>query len=139
MYQKDLADEVASWQCELRRRGQCKARVRLDRNNEFLQELNDHTHPPIKRKVEVVKVKASIRRRAETSLGTPQQIITSKLERISEAATVSLPQMNIITRNIPQSRYRNELSSLPSRGLLIEDRFTTNVSADFKMWPISPV
>ena len=102
MYQKDLADEVTSWQCELRRRGQCKARVRLDRNNEFLQEVNDHTPPPIKRKVEVVKVKASIRRRAEISLGTPQQIITSKLERISEAATVSLPLMNIITRNIPQ-------------------------------------
>ena len=102
MYQKDLADEVTSWQCELRRRGQCKARVGLDRNNEFLQEVNDHTHPPIKRKVEVVKVKASIRRRAEISLGTPQQIITSKLERISEAATVSLPLMNIIRRNIPQ-------------------------------------
>ena len=27
VYQKDLADEVMSWECELRRRGQCKARV----------------------------------------------------------------------------------------------------------------
>ena len=37
VYQKDLAGEVTSWECELRRRGHCKARVKLDRNNAFLQ------------------------------------------------------------------------------------------------------
>ena len=57
VYQKDLAGEVTSWECELRRRGQCKARVKLDRNNAFLQEVNDHTHPPTQTKLEVVKVK----------------------------------------------------------------------------------
>ena len=43
VYQKDLADEVTSWECELRRRGQCMARLKLDRNDTFLQEVNDHT------------------------------------------------------------------------------------------------
>ena len=115
MYQKDLAGEVTSWECELRRRGQCKARVKLDRNNAFLQEVNDHTHPPTQTKVEVVKVKASIKRRAETSLDTPQQIITGELEGISEAAAVSLPLMNSIRRNIRQQRHRNELPNPPNR------------------------
>ena len=31
VYQKDLADEVTSWECELRRRGRCKARVKYTR------------------------------------------------------------------------------------------------------------
>ena len=48
------------------RRGQRKARVKLDRNNAFLQEVNDHTHPLTQTSVEVVKVMASIKRRAET-------------------------------------------------------------------------
>ena len=42
VYQKDLAGEVTPWECELRRRGQCKARVKLDSNNIFLQEVNDY-------------------------------------------------------------------------------------------------
>ena len=62
VYQKDLAGEVTSWKC--------KARVKLDRNNAFLQEVNEHTHPPTQTKVEVVKVKVSIKRRAEISLDT---------------------------------------------------------------------
>ena len=62
VYQKDLAGEVTSWKCE--------ARVKLDRNYAFLQEVNEHTHPPTQTKVEVVKVKVSIKRGAETSLDT---------------------------------------------------------------------
>ena len=50
VYQKDLAGGVTSWECELRGRGQCKARVKLDSNDEFLQEVNDHIHPLLKYK-----------------------------------------------------------------------------------------
>ena len=82
VYQKQvkyLAGEVTLWECKLRRRGQCKARINLGRNNAFLHEVNDHTHPPMQTKVEVVKVKASIKRRAETSLDKLQQIVTGEL------------------------------------------------------------
>ena len=118
VYQKHLAGEVTLRERELGRRGPCKARVKLDRNNAFLQEVNDNTptHPPTHThphthtqiKVEVVKVKASIKRQAETSLDTLQQIITGELEGISEAAAVSLPLMNSIRRNIRLQRHRNE-------------------------------
>ena len=57
----------------------------------------------------------SIKRRAETSLDTPQQIIIGELKGISETAAVSLPLMNSIRRNIEQQRHRNELSNLPNR------------------------
>ena len=67
LYQKDLAGEVTSWEGELRRRGHCKPRVKLDWNNAILHEVNDHTHPPTMTKSEVAKVKANIKRRARTS------------------------------------------------------------------------
>ena len=118
VYQKDLAGEVTSCECELRRRGKRKARVKLDRNNVFFQEVNDYTQPPTQTKVEVLKVKASIKRRVETSVDTPQQIVTGKLEGISEAAAVNLPLMNSIRRNIRQQPHRNELPNPPNRAAI---------------------
>ena len=44
VYQKHLAGEVTSRERELGRRGPSKARVKLDGNNAFLQEVNDNTH-----------------------------------------------------------------------------------------------
>ena len=90
MYQKDLAGGVTSLKCELRRSHQFQARVKVYRN-EFSQEISDHKHPLTQTKVEVVKVKAKIKRRIETSLDadTPKQIITGNLEWISEANAVS--------------------------------------------------
>ena len=111
VYQKDLAGEAAIWECKLRKRSQCKARVTLDRNNAFLQDVNDHAHPLKQTKVEVVKVRASTKRRTETSLDTPQQIITGELKGILEAAAVSLPLMNSTRRNIPQQRHRSKFTN----------------------------
>ena len=59
--------------------------------------------PPTQTKVEVVKVKASIKRRAETSLDTPQQIMNGELEGILEDVAASLPLMNSRRRNIHQN------------------------------------
>ena len=89
VYQKDLADGVTPLKCELRRSDQFQARIKVYRNK-FSQEVSDHKHPLTQTKVEVVKVKAKIRR-IETSLDTdtPRQIITGDLECISEANAVS--------------------------------------------------
>ena len=89
MYQKYLADGVTSLKWELRRSDQFQARVKVYRND-FSQEISDHKHPLTQTKVEVVKVKAKIKRRIETSLDTdtPQQINTGNLEWISEANAV---------------------------------------------------
>ena len=47
VFKRDLAGEVTSWECELRRRGQCKAGVKLEEINE----INDHIpSPPILRR-----------------------------------------------------------------------------------------
>ena len=47
-----------SWKSNLRRKGECKARVKLTYDDQFIEQVNEHIHPPLKTKCEVAKVKA---------------------------------------------------------------------------------
>ena len=44
-FQKDLADNVKSFECEHRLRGQCKAKIKVDILGDIIGRLNEHTHP----------------------------------------------------------------------------------------------
>ena len=77
MFQKDLANEVRSYECELRRKGQCKANFKLDLGDNVTAQLNEQTHPPSQVKVELTKVKSRIKDAAETSEEPPQRIIAN--------------------------------------------------------------
>ena len=46
-FQKNLENDVTSWECEKRRRGEYKAKVKLDEAGNFLVQINDHIHDPI--------------------------------------------------------------------------------------------
>ena len=58
VFQKDLANEVCSYECELRRKGQCKGKIKLDLGNNVIGQLNEHTHPSSQAKVKLNKVKS---------------------------------------------------------------------------------
>ena len=40
VFQKSLADDVSSWECVLRRKGQCKSRVKLIITDDFIAQTN---------------------------------------------------------------------------------------------------
>ena len=61
VFQKDLANEVRYYECELRRKGQCKAKIKLDLGDNVIHQLNEHTHPPWQVKLELTKVKSRIK------------------------------------------------------------------------------
>ena len=48
IFQKDLANKVCSNECELRRKGQCRAKIKLHLDDNVITQLNEHTHPPPK-------------------------------------------------------------------------------------------
>ena len=54
-YQKELANDASAWECVLRRKGQCKARVHLSASGEFLRIVNEHTHPSVQTQCEMTK------------------------------------------------------------------------------------
>ena len=69
---------------ELRRNGnQCKAVIKLDISDEPNGEVNLHKHTLSQTQVEVAKVKANVKRKAQTATDTRQQISGAELRNIS--------------------------------------------------------
>ena len=98
VFQKTLANDVSSWECVLRRKGQCKARIKLS-----VSQTN----------CEAVKVEASIKRRAETTADPSRQILADELSAISQTAAVNLPSMDNLRHNIRAVRQERNLPPLP--------------------------
>ena len=92
VFQKDLANEVRSYECELRKKSQCKAKIKLDLGDNVIEQLNEHIHPPSEIKVELTKSKSRIKDTAETSEEPPQSIIANKLANISATTMANLPR-----------------------------------------------
>ena len=110
-YQKELANDVSTWECVLRRKGQCKARVHLSAGGEFLRIVNKHTHPSVPTQFEITKVRAGIKRRADTTQDKTQQILAAEMQGVSESAAVNMPSLDNIRRNI---RYQRQDNPLPN-------------------------
>ena len=111
--QKNLANDFTSWVCVLRRKGHCKARVKLDPNDDFVELTNQHTHPPYQTNCEVAKVRAGIKRRTTETVMTNQQILAEQLGGISEGAAINLPAVENLRRNIRSARQERNLPPLP--------------------------
>ena len=61
VFQKNLANDVTSWECEKRRRRECKVKIKLDEAGNFLERISNHTHAPSEIKCEMAKVRANIK------------------------------------------------------------------------------
>ena len=70
-YQKELANDVSTWECVLRRKGHLSA------GGEFLRIVNEHTRPSAPTQCEITK--AGIKRRADTTQDTTQQILAAEM------------------------------------------------------------
>ena len=90
LFKKNLANEITSWECELRRKGDCGASIKLEELDNFVEQVTDHAHPPSATKCETTKVKENIKRRARDSLDNPREIVSAEVQNASEAAAVNL-------------------------------------------------
>lgn len=103
LFKKNLANG-SSWECELRRRGECRASIKLDEAEDFLAEVNQHTHAPSNIKCETTKVKANIKRRATDTLDPPRHILAGELGVCPDPVAVNLPVHQSMQRNIRRQR-----------------------------------
>ena len=87
---KPLANGITSWECELRRKGECRASVKLDELDNFVEQVNEHAHPPSATKCETTKVKENIKRRARDSLDNQREVVSAEAQNVSEAVAVNL-------------------------------------------------
>ena len=72
VFQKELSNNLQSWECLLRRKGQCKAKVKLHMNGELAGEINAHSHPTSQNQIEVTKIKVSMKQKPQATHGTPK-------------------------------------------------------------------
>ena len=115
VFQKTLANDVKCYECVLRRKGECKAKIKLTPEDNFLNQLNEHTHLPSQTKIEVEKVKARVKERAENTNDTSHQILGAELQNMNESTTVNLPALNNMRRNIRRQRGQNNMPPIPQR------------------------
>ena len=102
--QKNLANGVVSYECEMRRNDkQCKAKLKV-KGEEVIGKTNEHTHAVSIGRPEALELRQSLKRRALDTEETAQQIITQELENISEQASTHIPAIRTIRRGI--RRYR---------------------------------
>lgn len=121
VFKKELANYVRSFECQLRRAGQCRVSIKVNPNDEVIEQLHEHTHPPSNVKCEVQRVKSSIKERAESTNDSTQQIMVGELQGISEAAAVNLPNVEHMRRTVrSQKRNEGDMPEPPNRNAIPE-------------------
>ena len=114
VFQKNLANDVTSWESEKRRRGECKAKIKLDEAGNFLERINNHTHASFEPKCEIAKARANIKRRATETQDPAQVILGIELGGISETAAINLPALHYLRRNIRLQMQANQQLPIPA-------------------------
>ena len=104
VFQKNLANDIRSFECELRRKGSCKARIKVDLGDRVVGEVNEHTHPASGTKVEVCKLKSNKKESAENTGLPPQNILGNELVHASATAVANLPRLENMRRTIRHQR-----------------------------------
>ena len=74
--------------------------IKLDIDDEIIEVVNLHTHTPLQTQVELTKVKANIKRKAQTTTDTPQQILGAELRKIWQDAPATILSTSTLRRSI---------------------------------------
>ena len=99
-FQKDLANQVRFFECQLRRKGHCKNKIEVEDGDNIVGHTNNHTHAPSQTNCEVVRIKSLIKDRPEETLDSPQQFLPAALSTALEAASVNLSKLFHLRRTI---------------------------------------
>ena len=91
----------------IKKKGPYKFRVKLDLNDDFVEQTNQHIYLPSQISCEVTKVSAGIKRRATEVAMTNQQILTEQLEGI---VAINLHVVENLRRNI---RFAHQETNIP--------------------------
>ena len=98
------------WRCD--NQGECKARIHTDLNDAIINRSGRHCHGSNAARVEVVKVRTSMKRRAEETMEQPAQIINHVIQGIDLATMGQMPKKDA-NRKVIQ-RIINQLAMAPA-------------------------
>ena len=104
VFQKRLANDIRSFECEMRRKGLCKAKIKLNLLDQVVDSLNEHTHERSQTKIEVTKIKSQIQHSADNTNLPTALVLAGQVGYASPAAAANLPKIENLKRNIRRAR-----------------------------------
>ncbi|XP_072177746.1 uncharacterized protein [Diadema setosum] len=107
----DLVRGWEGFECELRRKHECNAKIQVLGDNHHGREP-EHPHPPNYGRVNAVQVSAAVKRRALDTEEGPQQILLQTIPLSTEEGRAALPRLDDMRRNIRRHR-QNHPNALP--------------------------
>ena len=85
---KDLANGLISRECIERTKGNCKAKVKLNAIDGFVEQVQEHTHAPNATRSELTRVCVSIKKKASATHDTTQQILGTELAHLTPTVNI---------------------------------------------------
>ena len=96
---KDLPSGNTFYECERRRRNNCKAKITL-RGDQIIRETHEHTHAPDIIRQDLLSLREEMKEQAIKTQQSSQQILCQTLQNVSEGVSSQLPSMSTIRRSI---------------------------------------
>ena len=87
--------------------------IKLHIDDEIIVEVNYYTHAPSQTQVKVPKVKGNIKRKAQTTTDTSQQILGAELRNIPQDAAMNIPSTLTLRGNIRKAKEGNNVPHKP--------------------------
>ena len=116
-----MANDISTWECELRRNGECRAYIKFDLFEDFIEQRNEHSHPPSQAKCNITKTKVNLKRKVTETMDTTRQILPAELGNVSEVVAVGLPSIESMRRSIRNQRQdRNQHQNPITRAAIPE-------------------
>ena len=100
---KVLADNTIVYECQLRRRGECNAKIHV-LDEVIVRRMHGHHHAPDNSEVEVTKVRNVLKRVAVSTEEPPIQILANNTLNMSEEAASKMPRISVLCRTIRKQR-----------------------------------
>ena len=96
---KELPSGNTFYECERRRRNNCKAKITL-RGDQIIRETHEHTHAPDIIRQDLLSLREEMKEQAIKTQQSSQQILCQMLQNVSEGVSSQLPSMSTIRRSI---------------------------------------
>ena len=106
---KDLPSGNTFYECERRRRNNCKAKITL-RGDQIIRETHEHTHAPDIIRQDLLSLREEMKEQAIKTQQSSQQILCQTLQNVSEGVSSQLPSMSTIRRSI--RKYKQTLCKI---------------------------
>lgn len=128
-------DNVFYWSCSKKKTGGCGVYLKttLEQNDHFLSNISgEHLHSPEKEGIDDMKLRTSLKRKADDSLEGPGQIIQRCKQDVPTTNAPFMPSDNAMRSIIHRTRNKG-MTNIPSclTDVIVPDKYTKYNGADF--------